>query len=266
VVVWNEDGVVRRRTYGARAMPTSLPLDVSSAAKTKMVKEVVAAPIGGSAATLAGYLIAWTDVLSTGPDTDGTSIRVRRLDLNGTPFQGGSETEFTLNTSTGGNQYEPSLAMRSDGSVLAVWTTDFVNPDPGGGIRGRLLLPNLLPVGQDISINTTVADRQEAPSVAPHGADGFVVTFMDWSKAYPDVYESGIRGRIVYPDFSPQSGEIGAACQDGNELTCNGGGKCLSTSQGWRCVERCTAKGSPCPKGGLCKQLSGSGDLVCLFE
>lgn len=255
MVVWNEAGAVKGRAYGQKALPLKGVVELD-ATKSGLVEEV---NVGYLAY---GYAAIWTDNVKVGPDTDGSAIRIRRLELNGSPYQA-TEIEHTINTSVAGNQSDPAIATRPDGSLLAVWTTGHPAQDPEGGIRGRKILSNFLPVGSDFAINTTQVGEQARPSVAASSSESFIVLWVDSSKTPPDTLGSGIRGRLVYPEYRTTDGQIGALCDDS---PCGANLSCKVTETGSRCVARCDTSTS-CEHGGVCKTLSGTPpEKVCIYN
>ncbi|MFH1131696.1 MAG: hypothetical protein V1754_10195, partial [Pseudomonadota bacterium] len=94
--------------------------------------------------------------------------------------------------------------------------------------------------------------EQARPSVVGRGNDAFVVAFRDDSKAGPDIRGSGIRARIIYPDFQPTDGQIGATCN--SSYKCDTTLSCVSTeNDGSRCLPNCSQQ-SDCIQGGECKE------------
>jgi hypothetical protein len=220
--------------------------------KTKQAQEPTVAPME------TGYAIAWSDNIG-----GSSRIRIRRVDFNGAPLQAG-ELEHTLSTSSG-NHTNPAIAMRGDGSLLCIWASDNTTLDPDGGIRGRKLLKNLLAVGEDFAVNTTTTAKQEAPSLTAFpDSESFVTVFVDASREYPDRFDTGIRARLLYPDYDVVDGQIGSRCNEESGLTCAENMSCQNTKAGQRCVMRCTTPGKACESGGVCKKLS-AGDQVCLL-
>jgi len=259
MVVWNDKGALKGRAFAQKASPIgSAAIDIDTAKSGKVTETAVCyLPYG--------YAVAWSDSLATPPDADGTSIRFRRFDLNGVAKD---DQEFTLNTSVAGNQHQPAIANRPDGSLLAVWTTQHSTPDAGGGIRGRRMLSNGIPVGNDFQINTTTIDAQDKPSVSRHTIDSFIVGFMDNSRTYPDTLGSGIRARLVYPDFAPKDGQIGGLCEVANQNTCAAELYCAQTFTGPRCLNKCIkGQAAGCVNGGTCQTLSGTEVVdLCLVK
>ena len=208
-----------------------------------------------------GYAVIWSDKVGYKPDNEGTCIRFRRFDYSGTP----KEKDYTLNTEAQGNQEHPAVAARDDGSLLAVWSTSAnATSDPLGGIRGRRILSNGLPMGKDIQINTTTPKSQTYPAVAGQNGDAFVVAFMDRSGVGPDTQGTGIRSRVICPDFQARDGSIGALC--GAEHACTSASLvCKDIQTGKRCVTQCTGSGGACHHGGVCQQDAATKAWMCLY-
>ena len=207
-----------------------------------------------------GYAVIWGDKVGYKPDNEGTCIRFRRFDYSGSP----KEKEYTLNTEAPGNQEHPAVAMRDDGSLLAVWSTSFNSTsDPLGGIVGRRILSNGLPVGKDIGINTTTPKSQTYASVAGQYGDAFVVAFMDRSGVGPDTLGTGIRARVMCPDFQARDGLIGALCDA--DHPCGASLVCMDIQTGKRCVAQCTGSGGACHHGGTCTQDAATKAWMCLY-
>ena len=207
-----------------------------------------------------GFAVIWGDKVGYKPDNEGTCIRFRRFNYSGVP----KEKEYTLNTESPGNQEHPDVSMRDDGSMLAVWSTSFnATSDPLGGIKGRRILSNGLPMGKDIGINTTTPKSQTYPSVAGQFGEAFVVAFMDRSGVGPDTQGTGIRSRVICPDFQARDGLIGALCDA--DYTCSASLVCKEIQTGKRCVAQCTGKGGACHHGGECTQDSATKAWMCLY-
>jgi hypothetical protein len=124
-------------------------------------------------------------------------------------------------------------------------------------------------MGVDFAINTTTPESQSRPSVAPAANGGFMVTWQDSSAAGPDVDLSGIRGRMLYPDYAPTDGTVGAAC--GGTTTCGAELQCVARGTSSFCHLGCSESSlnQPClPHGGICTAAAGPGSSgpVCLFR
>lgn len=262
MVLWSQNGNLKGRAYANDATPLSGPVEIATPTGRMHGSDLSSLPYG--------YAVVWSDSVSTGTDTQGTSIRMRRFDVLGQPL----EDPFSVNTSTAGNQLEPSVATRSDGHLLVVWATDQPTgetpEDPMGGIRARLVLGNGLPVGGDFRLNTTVPNAQMSPCIAPKATQtdeppGFIVAFVDTSARGADKDGSGIRGRFYYPGtYSARDQQIGALCEGSGG--CGANLYCASTQVGKRCVSTCQGHDGPCPNGGTCEQASDTAQFICTYR
>lgn len=255
LAAWVEQGNIRATAYGDKSsgfLPRRQRFFVAGQQSGKARDPSVAAPSSG-------YAVIWTDGIGL-PDADGTCIRFRRFESSGQAL----EAEYTLNTTTAGDQRHPALAVQQDGALLAAWSTSGADiEDPMGGIRGRTLLAHGLPLGADFRINTTTRGTQEKPSIAALSRETFAAVFIDRSLDGPDTQGSGVRGVLLYPDVNPRDGQIGALC-DG-DTACNMGLRCTLTAGASRCVASCTGPADACPHGGRCMQDPGATGHGCLY-
>ncbi len=273
LVVWNQNGALMGRGFDEGAVPLESTEEQGifqiDSAQSGQVMESDISPL------MQGFAVIWSDRVATGPDTEGSCIRLRRVELDGTPMGG---EEMTVNTSYAGDQRYPALARAPGGTdemgmeqaLLAVWATDYPDPDPQGGIRGRSLLTNGLPLDMDFPINTTTTGIQGRPAVAPRSKTSFTVAFEDGSESPPDTLGSGIRARLVYPELNPQNGTIGARCEVERPCTgsrcCDPGLICSPTSALSRCITQCVKEGDSCPQGGTCKIDPTMDEYACVYE
>ncbi len=205
-----------------------------------------------------GYGVIWSDKCNLPPDTNGRCIRFRRFSADGQALA----SDYTLNTTTSQDQLEPRIASRTqDGSLLAVWTSKAsTTADPQGGVQGRALLHNGLPVGADFTINTTTAGQQQAAAVAPLASDGFAVIFTDGASATP-----ALRNRLVFPDYVGLAGKIGALCEGQNQCT-SPSLFCQQTQAGKRCLNPCKGGSeAACISGGKCFTNKGLNASYCTY-
>jgi uncharacterized protein YfaP (DUF2135 family) len=110
--------------------------------------------------------------------------------------------EATANTTTSGDQKEPSVAVGDDGAVVA-WTSVGQDGD-AGGIFARRFDAFGSPVAGEFQVNTTTAGDQSQPAAASDYAGNFVVV---WTS--PDgAGGTGVFGRRYDSSGSPLSGEF----------------------------------------------------------
>jgi hypothetical protein len=131
------------------------------------------------------FVVVWAS------DHDGTlDIYAQRFTSSG--LSQGSESR--VNTTTGGSQYHPSVAMHPDGDYVVVWQ-DVLS------IYARKYDSDGTPVSAQFRVNTDTSGLKERPSVAIDPSGGFVVV---WTGVSQDSDGSaGIYGQIFGADGSP---------------------------------------------------------------
>jgi hypothetical protein len=186
-------------------------------------------------------------------------IFMRRLDATGAAR--GSDTVVGM-LESGFNS--PAVAVRDDGTILIVWEECADADGSSCGVVGRLVRPTGVPVGEPFIVNTTTRSDQTDPSVTSFD-DVFVVAYSDGSTDPPDIDETGVRARYLYPPSVDEArGVIGAPCSSSSE--CGAMQVCFADSAGDRvCHVACDPAGpSPlCPDGGACVTMGT--DSVCSF-
>lgn len=135
------------------------------------------------------FLIAWQ---GRGPG-DHQGIFAQWFDATGNP----AGLEMLVNTTTGGAQHTPAVAMTGDGSSVVVWsgtgTGDF------DGIFMQRYDADRNRVGGEVLVNTFTADQQAYPSVAMTAGGDVLVT---WSSRHQDGSDWGIYGQRFAADGS----------------------------------------------------------------
>jgi len=246
---------VRVRFYDSGGTPSPTEQSISSQPTGHAITPVVA-PVPG------GWLIVWNDILATGPDTDGPAIVARLFNRLGQA----TSSNFVVNTLTAGQQWEPAVATLADGSALIVWTDESMRGQDmlGEAVRGRVLRPFGLPLGDDFPVNTTSPANQYRPSVAATKSKAFFSLFADESNLPPDT-DGDVRGRFLLPDFGRKDGVVGALCGSGSP--CGNGLLCATARDGQSyCHVACTQVAQDCLTGGKCTGSSGpDGGNICLF-
>ncbi|MBW2733003.1 MAG: hypothetical protein JRH20_11475 [Deltaproteobacteria bacterium] len=212
-----------------------------------------------------GYALTWGDKVSSDPN-EGMDIILRRFGREGNALD---EDGVVINTSRAANQDRPSLALHRNGTMLVAWYTGDENQDPEGGIRARRLMANGLPVGQDFGANTTTTGLQSSPSLEAGANNSFIMLFEDESAVGPDKLSSGIRLRLLYPDYEPRDKQVGSLCTAGE---CQSGHHCMALAiegragNELRCVNECDVIEASCPNGGRCLQLPDLSKYVCVYN
>jgi hypothetical protein len=132
-----------------------------------------------------GFVVAWE---ATQTYDDNFGLAARRFRSDGTPA---TPVDFAVNTFTVDAQRTQDVAMRPDGSFLAVWETSGIfleDADPLAGIYGRRFDSGGVPLGPDFKINTFNEFREDEPSAATLPNGGYIVV---WT-----VHENKIAGSV----------------------------------------------------------------------
>jgi hypothetical protein len=141
VAVWEDysrstgdtaSGAIRARLFDAAFNPLGADFVVNTTTTRYQGNAVVAAlPTGG-------FVVAWEDSSETGGDRDDLAIRAQVFNADGTKSGG----ELVANTSTRDDQYDPSIAVLSDGRFALGWADDSgSNGDRGWAVRAQIFDP-----------------------------------------------------------------------------------------------------------------------------
>jgi len=125
------------------------------------------------------YVVTWTS--ANGDDSSG-GIYAQRFNAIGTP-QG---IEFRVNSTTGGLQTNPSIAMDEDGDFVVVWES-YVGST--FDIHGQRFNAAGETQGNEFLVNeNTTTNNQSVPAVAMDGDGNFAVTWTHYNGSNNDVY------------------------------------------------------------------------------
>lgn len=110
--------------------------------------------------------------------------------------------EFTVNSTTAGQQGFPAVASSATGATVAVWTT-FNGGVASYDIAARRFNENGSPVGLDVTVNTQTSNVQSDPDVAMDAAGDYVVVWQNYDGSAIDV-----RAQRFGPSGVKKGGEI----------------------------------------------------------
>ena len=137
--------------------------------------DVIGAPVGGefrvnttmkddqtypclSSDGSGNFVITWQ---SHNQDASGWGVYAQRYNAQGVPVGG----EFQVNTTTAGDQAQPTVAMDAAGDFTIVWASN--NQDGSGwGVYAQRYNSQGAAAGGEFLVNTTLAGNQEYPNVA----------------------------------------------------------------------------------------------------
>ena len=111
------------------------------------------------------FVVVWN---SYNQDGSSNGIFAQRFDPNCNPVG----KEFQINTTTDGNQKEPSIAMDTAGNFVVAWQGPGLDRED---IFAQLFDQNSSPVGEEFCINSYTDDKQLCPSVAVNNDGTFVI-------------------------------------------------------------------------------------------
>ncbi|MBC8473021.1 MAG: hypothetical protein H8D56_26465 [Planctomycetes bacterium] len=116
------------------------------------------------------FVIVWNSYLQ---DKSSNGVFGQRFDQNCNPLG----EEFQINTTSGGNQREPSVAMDTAGNFVAVWQGPGTVEEDKEDIFARRFNLNGQPVGSEFRVNTNTNDKQLCPRTAMNNDGRFVIVW-----------------------------------------------------------------------------------------
>jgi Ca2+-binding RTX toxin-like protein len=150
------------------------------------------------------FIATWVSGDDQGSDTDGTTIRARIFEADGTP----AGADVNVNTTPDFGQQAPVVAALADGRFIIVWhSADKAGSDTSSDcIRARIFLADGTAAGKDYVINSTANDTQELSDVTVLANGRIVITWQ--SDDTGDGNQGCIRLARINPDVFV--GEAGA--------------------------------------------------------
>jgi hypothetical protein len=141
------------------------------------------------------YVVAWS---SASQDGSGFGVYAQRFDVNGARIGG----EFLVNTTTLGDQGEPSVAVAPNGNFVVAWQSAGQDASASLGIYAQMYNSSGARVGGEFRVNTTTAGDQQYPVVATDPAGDFAVTWVTSNSIAPGVFS-----QLYNASGSPIGGE-----------------------------------------------------------
>ncbi|TWT40795.1 peptidylprolyl isomerase [Botrimarina hoheduenensis] len=142
-----------------------------------------------------GFIVVWSGRGSG----DNHGVFFRRYNADGTPV---ATTETLVNQTIGGRQVTPAVAVAADDSFAIAWSGVGVE-DPSGVFLRRYNADGT-EQGEEIRVNTTLADHQTQPSLAYETAGDLIVA---WQSLHQDGSEWGVYSRRFPATGGVASGE-----------------------------------------------------------
>ncbi len=138
---------------------------------------VIAADASGN------FVVVWNSYFSS----RSNEIFSRRFGADGSPIG----SEFQINTTTSGNQKEPSVAMDAGGNFVVAW---YGPGEDKEDIFARRFNANGQPLGSESRVNTYTNDKQLYPRVAMDNDGGFIIVWE--SRNIPGQSSKAVCGQL----------------------------------------------------------------------
>lgn len=197
VVVWESDlspdddegTSIRGRRYASNGQPAGSDFQINSSIFGPQRSPDVGMANDGS------FVAIWYDD-SDAPGSsqkNGREVRARRFGPGGGPLG----PDFLVNNRTDGTQNEPAIAVRGNGSFVAVFKTSKGSPgnDSGASIQARQFGANGVASGNQFQVNSTVEGAQSEPAVAVDPDGSFLVVWKSASSQGSDQDSNSIQAR-----------------------------------------------------------------------
>lgn len=157
---------------------------------------------------LGEFVVAWTD---NSLDGSGYGVFAQRY----TPGAAQVGGEFLVNTTTAGDQQQPSVAVDDTGAFVIAWESAAQDAS-GWGAFAREYSSAGASIGAEFRLNTTTAGDQQDPSVAMVGGGDYVAVWSgngtgDSSGVFLQRYENLAAGITVTPTSGLVTTESGGA-------------------------------------------------------
>jgi hypothetical protein len=185
IVAWmgfGQDGSsfgVYAQRYNAAGVPQGAEFPVNTYTTGNQNYPSVAMDAAGD------FIVAW---MSKGQDGSGYGVYAQRYNAAGEP-QG---AEFRVNTYTTGDQFDPSVAMDTDGDFIVAWTSRDQDGSNLGIYAQRYNAASGL-LGGEFRVNTYTIGYQVSPSVAMDTDGDFIVA---WTSAEQDGDGDGVYAQL----------------------------------------------------------------------
>ena len=113
------------------------------------------------------FVLAW---VSNGQDGNGLGVYARTYDASGVPQSG----EILVNTTTAGNQSEPTVAMDASGGFVVAWSGNGTGTD----VFFQRFTATGTKVGTEVLVNPVIPGNQSAPDIAMETNGDFAVVWQ----------------------------------------------------------------------------------------
>jgi hypothetical protein len=145
-----------------------------------------------------GFVVAWNSAGSSGNDTSGASVQMRRYASSGSPLG----LEFQVNTYTTSHQFSPFVAIGPQKQFVIAWESDGSrgNDRDMGSIQARRFASDGTPLGREFQVNTYTTGLQSRTAVAMGAQGQFIVVWESGGSSDTDHSGLSIHGQRFESD------------------------------------------------------------------
>lgn len=125
------------------------------------------------------YVVTWTSTGLPNDNHDGSfsGVYARLYQADGTPIG----TEFRVNSTTFGHQFDPTVGMNDTGEFVIAWTAGDNQDGSLLGVYAQQFAADGTKMGGEFQVNSATAGNQTSPSVAVSADGSFVIVWQDTS-------------------------------------------------------------------------------------
>ena len=147
------------------------------------------------------FVVAWIDGSAPG-DTNDTAVVAQMYKANGHALG----AEFRVNTTTTGEQLQPTISSRLDGGFVVAWTDMSATggDTSGSAIRAQWFDNTGSTSGAEMLVNTTAIGDQSHPTISG-SSNGFLMAWTDSSATGGDTTGLAVRAKWFF-DGGPADG------------------------------------------------------------
>jgi Ca2+-binding RTX toxin-like protein len=157
---------IEGRFFSSDGLPLGQPIRIDSPAFGDRAEESTVTALSNG-----DFMVVWKDD-SEATDGFGNATGLRGAVYFSTGLQ---RSEFQVNTTITGGQYDPDVTQLADGRILVAWSSTDEEDASLGCVRARLFSADGAPIGNDFIVNSTNSNIQADPVVVALPSGGFVI-------------------------------------------------------------------------------------------
>ena len=153
-----------------------------------------------------GFVIAWQDSSQSSADTSGNAVLAQLFNSDGTK----AGSEILANSTTAGNQSDPTIKALPDGRFLIAWTDSSQSggDTSGTAVRAQLFNSDGGKSGTEFLVNSTTTADQSSPTVTALSDSRFLIAWTDSSQSGGDTSGTAVRAQLFNSDGSKSGTEF----------------------------------------------------------